>query len=208
MPFKPVPFGVKVAIRGHSNADGTPIVNTFGMISDTGGPFTPAQMAAVAAAVETAWVAQFIPILASDYNGNDVTVTDVTASTGPQAVLGFSNVGGVGSEPLPLGCAGVIKWTTGLRGRKYRGRSFIAPIPNSYTVNGNHDRLTVSGKAALAGAGTNFIAALTSVASGGSHFSLALLSTRAADEPTEGEAHVIVAATPNDVIGFQRRRRK
>jgi hypothetical protein len=208
MAFKPVPHGVKVAIRGHSNADNTSIVFTMHAKGGGAGPYTLPQLAEVATTVRGAFNSRFVPLLASDYNGDDVTATDLTSSTaGQQTVSNSGIVGGVGAEALPLGVGIVVKWLTASRGRAYRGRTYFAPVPFSDTKNGDHDKLTAAAITAFNTAAASFISDVSGHAWATETFGMAVASIRAAVDVTEGFVTLIDAGVTNPIVGFQRRRR-
>lgn len=55
----------------------------------------------------------------------DVSVTDVRTATGPQFVTVYNIAGTLAGDPIPLQCAGLVAWYSALRGRRYRGRTYV-----------------------------------------------------------------------------------
>lgn len=59
----------------------------------------------------------------SDVSFDSIAVTNLT--TKQQTVLSINLLGTHIGESVPPQCAPVISWTTGLAGRKYRGRTYV-----------------------------------------------------------------------------------
>lgn len=63
----------------------------------------------------------------TDYEWKTLTITDLDSATGPQFVTNLDGlVGSDSNDPLPPNVCGMIEWNTALRGRSFRGRSFIS----------------------------------------------------------------------------------
>lgn len=136
MAFHPVPNAAEVAIK--ATLFGQEVVNTLWATKTPGSPFTTTDLGELATAVALAWDAGMLQHLSVDYKFVNVTATDKSVDGGLFAIsFGDSSVsGGVGSGSLPGGSAFAVKWLTGHTGRSYRGRMFIAGLPESM-VSGN-----------------------------------------------------------------------
>lgn len=57
---------------------------------------------------------------------DEIVVTDLTTATAPQFVgAGAPIAGGSAAQPLPVQASSLIQWHTALRGRSFRGRTFL-----------------------------------------------------------------------------------
>lgn len=67
-----------------------------------------------------------------------IIVTDLSTQTSPaiEYAVDMPIAGSYNGISLPNNVACAVKWTTGLRGRSYRGRTFHCPIPTTW-VTGN-----------------------------------------------------------------------
>lgn len=70
-----------------------------------------------------------------------IKCTDLTTDSGPAIDVPITPpvFGTHAGETLPLNVAGLVKFTTGLRGRSYRGRMFIVPLCEDQVVENQID---------------------------------------------------------------------
>jgi hypothetical protein len=96
-------------------------------VSSEGAALTQAEADNIAGIIGDAWEdSGILGYLSTGWTLEKYTVTDLTSESAPQfvSVAGVQN-GSDGGQVLPGQTAGMIEWTTGLRGRSFRGRSFF-----------------------------------------------------------------------------------
>jgi hypothetical protein len=127
MPFVAIPDCAKIEVVAHHSMTLLPIVNVF-HCTTTGSP-PDAQIDGVANATGAYWAAHAADVLAHEWVGDFVRVTDMSVITGHQKTdVQISGVtGGVSIGDAPNSCA-LVKMTTHLRSRRGRGRAFMSPI--------------------------------------------------------------------------------
>lgn len=125
--FVAIPGACKVEVVGHDNFDGRPIVNV--LHASCGTSPSPSLLTSIGVAYNTVYTAHqsFFP---DTYTCDEVIVTDLNSSSGPQVTVGVA-LAGSGGDAVPAEC-GVIELYSALRGRSYRGRIYI-PIANNVT---------------------------------------------------------------------------
>lgn len=107
------------------------------MYFDTGTGAVPnaAELGSVATAFETAWgvgavgAGTVLGNLAADCAITEIDVEDASSATGPFAHITENAPGRASGSALPPGVASVCTWFTGLRGRSFRGRTFLPGLP-------------------------------------------------------------------------------
>lgn len=123
---------------------------------------TVAQMQAMAAAFE-GWenvVAKLDRNTAVSLT--EIVVRDLTTQSGP-AIVRFPTApinGQVGSQAMPGNVTAAIKWSTALRGRSFRGRSYFIGISASHVTG---DQLTAGARAAYESDANNLITRVLAV---------------------------------------------
>lgn len=166
------------------------------------GAWDSAMLNTLAAAFIT-WFDTFMKSGAS--NGltlNAVRATDLSTANNPQVIVttGLPSTGTGGTADLPNNVTVAVKWTTGLRGRSARGRTYHLGLhSNQIAVN-----TVVTGSiAGLKAAYEELIAAVEGASDG----VLSVLSERTGNAPrTEGIAYQIVGVDINPTLDSQRRR--
>jgi hypothetical protein len=106
--------------------------NQFG-VSAAGHTLNQADTNGIAGAYAAAFASTLGSVngLSSKWSPVSMSVLDITTATGPEFLSAVGGVGSSGGDDLPPQCAIVTKFTTALRGRRYRGRNFIPGIPES-----------------------------------------------------------------------------
>jgi len=127
MAFQPVPNTWEIAVHG-VNPPAAPWVNIFHLLWASG-YVQPTQLAAdgVAEAIQDAWQdSNLVTNLTAGTAMVDVQVTGLNASTDSQFVSSSSVWNGTsGAQSLPGQVQGIVDWRTDLRGRNWRGRTFL-----------------------------------------------------------------------------------
>lgn len=125
---------------------GIPIVIVISVRLDTGLAPTPTQLNAVATAADNWMQLQMMNELSVDLLYTQLQATDISVSTGLQVTIdhGAGIAGGVSQPALPSQVAAVVTLYTALRGRSYRGRTFLPGIPVNYQAS-NANTITTAG---------------------------------------------------------------
>jgi len=127
-----VPGVAKIAVN--QTLYGQQVENILYVKRTDGLPWPINQLGDVAAAVEEAWIGNIIDVQAVPMNYVSVTVTDISMAGGAQAIK-YPTDGPIDGDQtgdsLPGGSAFVVKFLTGRVGRSFRGRNYIAGIPES-----------------------------------------------------------------------------
>lgn len=127
MAFIPVPNAVEARLI--FSDDGQQAVNT--LYFDAGGAPSIDDLLTLAEVLGTWWASQMAPLLCDTLTLNEVICSDLSIEAGLQTSVGVSASGAVTSEAAPNNVAACISFRTGLRGRNFRGRNYIAGVPNS-----------------------------------------------------------------------------
>ena len=132
MPFQPVAATALVEIV--QELDSQIIENT--LYFRRANNYTVSQLEDLCASIEEWWTTLVLPNLAEALTLNRVIATALHASTGPQFVRPASDpfAGGINSDPLPNNNALCVSFRTGLLGRSFRGRNYVAGIAESDTL--------------------------------------------------------------------------
>lgn len=134
MAFIPTPNGVEVVIN--QTLHGEPLVNVLNFtVPEPNDGFT---LAALANIVKDWWEADLSSVLSTDLVLNSVTARDISVANGQQVEFpaDAGTTGGVSNGALPGNVAFVITHRTSFTGRSFRGRTYIAGLPEA-SVTGN-----------------------------------------------------------------------
>lgn len=98
--------------------------------------YTAADLEALAGDVETWWIANIAPLVASALTLVRIVCTALHAQTGPQFTLTLSPAptGAVGGDAVPNNVALCVSFRTALIGRSFRGRNFVPAISEGQTT--------------------------------------------------------------------------
>lgn len=126
MAFIPVPDAWQINIDGVNGA-GHPWTNVYHIVHDDPLTLTQAYADIVAGLFEDAYTSSGLPgLLAAGWAITSATVTDLASDTAPQFVSLEANVtGSDGGQAIPGQSSLVLSWYTALRGRSFRGRSYL-----------------------------------------------------------------------------------
>jgi len=125
---------------------GQKIENTFGFRLDGG--FGTMEMTGLMNDMLLWWTTELAPWLSADISLRELVCTDLSTITGPsvaQAAPVPNPDGGVGFGSLPGNCALCVSFRTNLRGRSYRGRNFVAGLPETEVTGNTVATATVNG---------------------------------------------------------------
>jgi len=122
MAFQAVPNGIEIVLNAVQN--GVPIVNAFN-VKDTA-THDAALLESYANAVLTWWRDTISDIISNSYVLQNIKVTSLAASTGPQFILPVTtdNQGSLTGEQVAGNAAVVVSWRTANIGRSFRGRTY------------------------------------------------------------------------------------
>ena len=198
MAFIPTPNGIKAHIL--MQLASRDIGNDFWAF--TSDPTDPTQRVAFGNNLLTWMQARIIPFLSDQILLEGVEVTDQTSASGGQSVIILTTgvPGAVSTASVTSNSAFVTTLQTASRGRSFRGRSFLAGLPEADLATPNlwANSLVVAMQSAYA-------ALLPAVNVGGQF--LAVASHRAGGAPrTSGVLTQVIAVRANDRVGSQRRR--
>lgn len=101
------------------------------------GSISPGDLFDLAVLVSQSWSDNLAPLLGNSYYLNFVRATDLTTSSAP-AIEFFpstNNVGEVLQNPMANNSAVVVSWQTALRGKSYRGRTYVGGLPVTAAIN-------------------------------------------------------------------------
>jgi len=134
MPF--VPAANTASIDVVYSLDGQRVENTLYALRNTA--WTPAQIQQLAQNV-TSWAAnELLPQLASSITLLRVETRDISVQNGALGIFvaDVGTIGGVADESEPNNVAACVSFRTGIAGRSFRGRNYVAAIPDN-AVNTN-----------------------------------------------------------------------
>jgi hypothetical protein len=143
MTFQAVPNTIEVDVRG--TYIGQQVENTLYLRMDHAP--TAGDVADAAAAISGWFIANVIPLVGASYVLRAVHAKDLTVFAGAEAddIAGAGTAGTAAGSPYPGNVALAMSFQTGLGGRSFRGRNYIAGL-TSGQVSGN----TVTSAAAAA----------------------------------------------------------
>lgn len=143
MAFIPVSQACQLVVH-QTGPSGLIAENVFGMKFDTT-PLTQAATDATADKVAAAYdlLSDFI---SDQFEWTGITITDLRTEDGPQfeSASSFPVTGGASTDPLPLQTAALVSWACALRGRSFRGRTYIGGWSEAYGA-GAHMESTAHG---------------------------------------------------------------
>lgn len=133
MAFIPFPAGT-VEVHLNGTLAGIPVQNVLGAKFFTGAA-GPLDGHALAVAIDNWYVAAtYFSSIGNDYTQNDIEVIDLTSASGWVANLVTGRVGTAGASVVQNQVAMVVTLQTARRGRSYRGRNYLAGLPQSDLV--------------------------------------------------------------------------
>jgi hypothetical protein len=158
MPFVPIPDTVKVEILGQDTSTLKDVVNV--MHVETSSPGDGAQQTSIGNLFHT-WLSSIASeVLATQYVGSTITVTDISVADGTQTVIDASDITGSAGTSNAAGNCALAKLTTGLTGRSNRGRTFVGPIQSAAMLGGV---LTSGARSAITSAYTTLMDGLVAL---------------------------------------------
>lgn len=97
---------------------------------NTAGSFSTVEMAVLASNIHGWYNSLYKTIQPAQVSATMIRVTDMTTQTsaGIEYTSGFPIVGTRGGSVSPANVTVAIKWLTGLRGRSYRGRTYVVGV--------------------------------------------------------------------------------
>lgn len=144
MPFIPVPGVAQAEIR--ATYLGIPMENVLHFTTGED-PATPQVLEDLAAQLASSWTANIMPHVNINYVLREIFVFDLSVQSGSMAtdttVLG--EAGALNTTPLPGNVAFCVSLRTGLRGRSFRGRVYLAGLGEPDTT-GNVLDATLAGQ--------------------------------------------------------------
>jgi hypothetical protein len=148
MPFLPfIPFAdcVEIALTGVYGLH--IIVNTFAC--QKAGPITPTDLSAIGGVFDNWWQTNLRGSVSVNYTLDTIKMTDLTSVAGPTlSIPPSANPSGAATgTSVPNNVAVVTSAYTALRGRSYRGRSYLAAIPSSSLF--SSEEITTTAQAAI-----------------------------------------------------------
>lgn len=148
-PYQPTEAGC-IEVVFHFTLFGIPLAIVIAVCLDTPGTPTDAQLTAMTTKADNWMEFQLMTVLSKDLLFLSTVGTDTSTETGHQVTIdhGSGVIGSIDAASLPSQLAQVIKLTTALRGRSYRGRTFVPGIPVGY-VTPDTQTLTVAGAGAI-----------------------------------------------------------
>jgi len=198
MAFIPVPNTARISVR--ATLFGQDIINV--LWAKGPGPISSAGLLNAATLVRNAYDADILPELSQDIAYQDVTARAMDTDSGPQVVLPWGE-GNLGGEPIPSmsgNVAFVITHRTANIGRSYRGRTYLAGLPEASVANNQLDQTVADALAA------GFNAIRTGLAT--ANLTLCIVSLISGGAPRlEGVATPVTASLArNTRVDTQRRR--
>lgn len=135
---------VKLALN--LKLDDQDVVNT--MYFERATAWTPSSAEALAVDVWDWWEASLAPILSNEISLQSIQVTDMTSASGfvvDYVAPGGAITGDLELQALPNNVSLVVSFRTGLRGRKNRGRNFLAGLSEASIASNAWDSTVRSG---------------------------------------------------------------
>lgn len=131
-PRPPVPNVAKIVAE--ATIGGINVAQVFyGRYNDPA-PLSGGNAAAIGAEFATQWGIQFLPLLNPVYVSSSFVVTDLHTPTGVQVAVTGAGPGTKAGVALPANACLVLKQSTSLRGRSFRGRTFFSGLSNGDQV--------------------------------------------------------------------------
>lgn len=133
--FTPVPCTARVEVFMRANGKlFSNVVHVTGAA-----PLTQIDVTTIGAVMVTNWTSAIMPSLSMACAAEHVVVTALDSETAPQEDVPFPGgvQGGVGGDISTSNVAFCVKHLTAVRGRSYRGRSYIGGLANASIVGDN-----------------------------------------------------------------------
>lgn len=132
MSFIPIPRGVTLCFIFGEGGQAFQFCLTLQKI--TGTP-TPTDRDNINNDAANWWTASLKPLTNSATALNEIVTTDQTSEGGPQTILNVGgSVGTASGSAVPQGTALVVSHRTALRGRSYRGRSYVGGLSTTHVA--------------------------------------------------------------------------
>lgn len=131
---------------------GIPLVIVIAVCLDSGAIPTTTQVDNIAGAADDWMHFDMMSVLSSDLKFLETQATDKHVATAYQKTIshGAGIAGSIGAPSISSQLAGVVTLYTPLRGRNYRGRTFLPGIPSTYVDAGtSSDTLTTASVATI-----------------------------------------------------------
>lgn len=128
MAFIPVPGAAEVVIN--ATCSEIPVANVLGFTEVAGGDFTVAELTTLATKVRDAWQTNMLPVFGGGYELFNVTARSLTSESAPsvQVDVTSTQVGTASGQNMPNNVALVVTHRTALRGRSFRGRTYLVGL--------------------------------------------------------------------------------
>lgn len=134
-PLPPLTGAVKIVVK--QTLQGVNVYNVLHALAGISGGFSSADLSALATTFRAAWVTNVIPQQNSALTLTDVTVTDLSSTTGLEASVTGSNTGSGAGGPLPASAAVCWSWKVAERYRGGHPRTYIGGIGTEQISNAN-----------------------------------------------------------------------
>lgn len=200
MPFIPVPQCIQVNVR--AELLGIPVENVLNFTVIGSPPVLPGAVQLAAETIGDAWIEFMLPTLQQNYSLLTVYASAQDISTGPtfEWTAPPNSDGAITGEALPGQNALVLTHRTALRGRSYRGRTYICGLGEAQTQGNNV--LDASGDAILEG----FSSVITAIQELNYFFVVVSRYTNGAPRLAGVATPVLSTSLRNYAIDTQRRR--
>lgn len=105
---------------------------------------TEAILTTLADTIKDWWVNNNMSHISDGYTFTSVRATDLTSDSGPSVLKTYTPVNGGTSDAtrLPGNVTLAQKFATTKRGRSFRGRNFLAGVPNTALLSTDHNQVT------------------------------------------------------------------
>lgn len=195
-----VPFANTAQIEMVFSQSGQIVENVFHV--EKGSPYDADDLAIAAATFVDWWDTEMQALIPDNVSLNVVRARALDTESGVaiEYTTSLPLVGGNGSNTMPNNVTFAIKWSTGLAGRSYRGRTYHIGVEPSNLVDPNH-----LSSSAVTGFTAAYSALLTSFTDPDEHLVVASRVNGGAPRVT-GVTTEITAATINPTLDSQRRR--
>jgi hypothetical protein len=131
--FIPAQHTVKLAVVSYLASQR--IVNVFHAHDDTGAP-DATRAAVLANALAASWDTNLMPVFSNQISLSHVEWVVLDTQTSPAGRTDEAGTAGAINHPsIAANAALVVTSRTALRGRSYRGRTYVAGIPNNFLAN-------------------------------------------------------------------------
>lgn len=119
------------------------MVNVFN-VERGGSDLDQTEADAIKLAIYGNWVSELAPLISNTVTLDRVTITDLNAVNNPQFIYGTTDTGALSDNPIPNQAAGVITWRTVIRGRSFRGRSYIGGFTEAHSAGSAPDAAVIT----------------------------------------------------------------